>query len=117
MSAFLYGDVDEEIYIKQPIGYQDDTNRVCRLKRSLSRCWNRKFDDFMVSLKFVQSREDPCVYIRGNESRKIIVALYVDDGLVVSKSDREMKVFIEELKSKFKVIGKELTYFLGLEIS
>lgn len=117
-TAFLYGNVNEEIYMKQPIGYQDGTNRVCRLKRSLyglkqaSRCWNHKFDDFMVRLKFAQSREDPCVYIRGNESRKIIVALYVDDGLVVSKSDQEMKIFIEELKLKFKVIGKELTYFL-----
>lgn len=48
-TAFLYGDLDEVIYMKQPTGYEDGTNRVCMLKKSLyglkqaPRCWNRKF--------------------------------------------------------------------------
>ena len=122
-AAFLYGDVNEEIYMRQPIGYSDNSDRVCRLKRSLyglkqaSRCWNRKFDDFMISLKFKPSNEDPCVYIRRHESYKLIVALYVDDGLVISTSKDQMGVFIEELRSKFKIVAKELSYFLGLQIS
>ncbi|KAK7603621.1 hypothetical protein V9T40_003620 [Parthenolecanium corni] len=119
-TAFLYGAVDEEIYMHQPVGFEDDTNRVCRLNRSLyglkqaSRCWNQKFDKFMVSLGFMQSKEDPCVYIRHH---KVIVALYVDDGLVVSTNQEELDNFLDELRSKFKIVAKELNYFLGLEIS
>lgn len=122
-TAFLYGDVNEEIYMKQPIGYSDGTNRVCRLQRSLYglkqalRCWNQKFDDFMVSLKFQQRREDPCLYICHSGSNKIIVTLYVDDGLIASTSAHEMEVFISKLQSNFKIVASELTYFLGLEIS
>lgn len=119
-SAFLNGDINEEIYMHQPIGFEDKTNRVCRLNRSLYslkqalRCWNQKFDQFMVNLGFVQSREDPCVYIRHH---KVIVALYVDDGLAVSTNQEELDNLINELRSKFKIVAKELNYFLGLEIT
>lgn len=34
-TAFLYGDLNEEIYMKQPVGYEDGTARVCRLEESL----------------------------------------------------------------------------------
>lgn len=48
-TAFLYGKIDETIYMQQPKGYEDGTKRVCRLNRSLyglkqaSRCWNHRF--------------------------------------------------------------------------
>jgi len=122
-TAFLYGDLSEDIYMQQPEGYEDGTNRVCLLKRSLyglkqsSRCWYQKFHDFMIQLKFVQSLEDPCVYIRQKVSSKIIVALYVDDGLCVATNQQELDVFIRELESSFKIVAKELSYFLGLEIT
>lgn len=122
-AAFLYGDISETIYMRQPEGFEDGTNRVCKLKRSLyglkqaSRCWNQKFDDFMGSLNFVQSKEDPCLYVRHKNAVKIFVALYVDDGLVASNSSSEIETFISELQSKFKIVAKELTYFLGLEIT
>ncbi len=122
-TAFLYGDVKEEIYMKQPMGYSDGVNRVCCLNRSLhglkqaSRCWNRKFYDFMLNQKFERSCEDPCVYIRNRASNKIVVALYEDDGIVASINCQDMQVFVSELRSQFKIIAKELTYFLGIEIS
>ena len=52
-TAFLYGDLEEKIYVKQLTGYDDGTGRVCRLKRSLyglkqsPRCWNKRFGKFM----------------------------------------------------------------------
>ena len=51
-TAFLYGTLDEIIYMKQPQGYEDGTDRVCKLTKSLyglkqsPRCWNKRFKDF-----------------------------------------------------------------------
>lgn len=122
-TAFLYGDIEEIIFMNQPEGYEDGTKRVCRLKRSLyglkqaPRCWYRKFDDFMVSLGFRTSNEDPCVYIRRRKTEKIIIALYVDDGLIAATNRSDLNHFIEELQSRFKIVVKGATFFLGFEIN
>lgn len=48
-TAFLYGDLEEEIYMQQPIGYEDGTKRVCKLQKGIyglrqaPRCWNKRF--------------------------------------------------------------------------
>ena len=71
VTAFLNGTLDEEIYMQQPEGYVEPGKEelVCRLKKSLyglkqsPRCWNNDFKEFMLSLGFVQSVADPCVFI------------------------------------------------------
>lgn len=93
-TAFMYGELEETIYMEQPRGYGDGTERVCRLQKSLyglkqaSRCWNRKFRDFLFKLRFKQSNADPCLHILMKEGRIILVILYVDDGLVVERSSK-----------------------------
>jgi len=70
-TAFLNGELDEEIYMQQPDGYQvsGKENLVCRLKKSLyrlkqaPRCWNRALNEFMMQAGFVQSNADPLVFI------------------------------------------------------
>ena len=72
VTAFLNGTLDEEIYMEQPEGYVEPGKEelVCRLKKSLyglkqsPRCWNIVFKEFMLSLGFVPSVADPCVFIR-----------------------------------------------------
>ena len=71
ISAFLTGELEEEIYMQQPDGYiqPDKEDMVCRLKKSLyglkqsPRCWNRVFSEYMESIDFKQSTADPCVYV------------------------------------------------------
>lgn len=59
-TAFLNGVIEENIYMDQPEGFEDDTDRVCKLHRSLyglkqsPRCWNEKFRDVMINLGFQQ---------------------------------------------------------------
>ena len=121
-TAFLNGSLEEEIFMKQPEGFEDGTKRVCKLKRSLyglkqaPRCWNKCVHDFLISTSFKQSEADPCLYIRNKEGRKLMLALYVDDGLVASSDKSDCYAFIEELKGRFKITAKPASYFLGLEL-
>jgi hypothetical protein len=122
-TAFLYGELEEEIYMQQPSGFDDGSGRVCRLRKSLyglkqaPRCWNKRLYDFLRSRDFEQSEADPCVFVRHRGKQKIIIALYVDDGLVAATSEQEAELLIAELKSEFQVKAKEASYFLGLEIN
>ncbi|KAL2243405.1 UNVERIFIED_CONTAM: Retrovirus-related Pol polyprotein from transposon TNT 1-94 [Sesamum indicum] len=91
-TAFLHGDLDENIYICQPAGFVDESKPdfVCLLKKSLYglkqslRQWNKKFDSFMQSLKFNRSHYDHCLYFKHVHDSPIFLVLYVDDMLIAS---------------------------------
>ena len=70
-SAFLNGNLEEEVYMSQPEGFQvkGKEHLVYRLKRSFyglkqaPRCWNMTLDNLLKSMGFVQTKSDPCLYI------------------------------------------------------
>ena len=68
-SAFLLGDLKEEIYMKQPKGYIEDSSLVCKLRKYLyglkqaPRAWYSKMDAFLMSHKFERCRSDYNVYM------------------------------------------------------
>lgn len=122
-TAFLYGSIDEEIFMKPPEGYNDNTGLVCKLTRSLyglkqaPRCWNNCIQGFLQNVGFKQSEADPCLFVRRREEKMIILALYVDDGLIACSDEEEAQRFLTELKERFKIKSKSANYYLGLEIS
>lgn len=83
-TAFLYGELEEIIYIQQPEGYDDATDRVCRLRKSLyglkqaSRCGHSRIGKFLLSLGFKQSKEDPCLDIKIMHGKRLILVLHVE---------------------------------------
>lgn len=122
-TAFLYGELEEEIYMNQPEGYSDKSEKVCRLKRSLyglkqaPRCWNKRFGGFLKSLGFNVSEADPCLFVKDNNNReKVFIALYVDDGLVAARQKKDLEWLLTELQKEFKITWKKAEYFLGLQI-
>lgn len=121
-TAFLYGELEETIYMKQPEGYDDGTEKVCELEKSLyglkqaPRCWNKRFGGFLLKLGFKASNADPCLFIKEENGKKLILGLYVDDGLVAATDQRDLEVFLENLRGEFKIVSKKAVYFLGLEI-
>ncbi|GFW24360.1 retrovirus-related Pol polyprotein from transposon TNT 1-94 [Trichonephila clavipes] len=108
--------------MKQPEGFKDGSGRVCKLKRSLyglkqsPRCWNKCFGQFLTDLGFKASEADPCLYIRERKGRKLLIVLYVDDGLIAATDQQDSEMFIKELKTKFKISVGKVSCFLGLEI-
>lgn len=121
-TAFLNGDLSETVYMKQPIGFSDGTNKVCKLSKSLyglkqaSRCWNEKFTHFIKVFKFVQSNADPCVFIRKTNGETIVLAIYVDDGLLAATNESCFRPVIDFLSKHFEVKELEAKCYLGLQI-
>lgn len=70
-TAFLNSPFEEDIYMQQPEGYEDGSDRVCYLKKGLyelkqaPRNWNNRFNDFVMSHGFRQSEADSCVFVKG----------------------------------------------------
>jgi hypothetical protein len=68
-TAFLQGELDEVIYMKQPEGYvdQERPDHVCKLNRSIyglkqaARCWNSAIDTFLISNGYRKLNADPCI--------------------------------------------------------
>ena len=123
-TAFLYGSLKEDIYMKQPQGYEDGTNRVCKLLKSLyglkqsPRCWTERFTKFISNLKFYQSNADPCFYFYTEDDKLMLMTIYVDDGLVVASDESLIDKFFSDLNREFKITSsKEVKSFLGLEIN
>lgn len=121
-TAFLYGDLEEDIYMAQPKGFEEESGAVCKLKKSLyglkqaPRCWNKRFGDFLAKEGFRASCADPCLFVRIRNERKTILAIYVDDGLIASSCEHELDEFMHSLEEEFKITSKEADYYLGLEI-
>ena len=97
-SAFLNGDLDEEVYMTQPEGFKvkGREHLVCRLKRSLyglkqaPRCWNMTLDRQLKKMGFIQTNSDPCLYT-SSEGELFIIAVYVDDILLATKSSERLE--------------------------
>ena len=93
-TAFLHGDLKEEIYIDQLEGFKvkGKEHMICKLKKSMyslkqaSRQWYKKFDSFMVGHGYTRTNADHCVYVRKFPNGKfVILLLYVDDMLIVGQ--------------------------------
>nr|KAJ0211099.1 hypothetical protein LSAT_V11C400217220 [Lactuca sativa] len=90
-TAFLNGDLDVEIYMKQPEGFvmPGNEHKVCKLKKSLyglkqaTKQWHQKFDEVVLSNGFALNQPDKCVYSKFDTFGKgVMICLYVDDMLI-----------------------------------
>eukprot|EP00253_Pinus_taeda_P009585 PITA_09585 len=123
-SAFLHGDLHEEIYMEQHIGFiQTNSSLVCRLKKSLyglkqaPRAWYAKMDSFLLESGFSRCHFDNTVYTKKVGKSLLTLVLYVDD-LILTGSDPNLINHVKSsLKEKFEMrdLG-HLHYFLGLQV-
>jgi len=122
-TAFLYGDLEEEIFMDQPEGFDDGSSQVCLLKKVLyglkqaPRSWNRKFHAFLSSFGLTRSQADQCIYHSINREGEIILALYVDDGLACSSSVSLINRMLHEMKKQFEITVESPDCFVGLQLT
>lgn len=93
-TAFLHGEIEEDIYMDQPQGYEvaGKEDKLCKLVKPMyglkhaPRQWNKCFDQCMIKHGFVKSEFDLCIYYKKlGEGEFIYLFLYVDDMLLVAK--------------------------------
>ncbi|GJW50379.1 zinc finger, CCHC-type containing protein [Tanacetum coccineum] len=125
-TAFLNGDLDEEVYMKQPEGFvmPGNEHKVCKLVKSLyglkqaPKQWHQKFDEVVLSSGFHLNQSDKCVYSKFDSSGKgVIICLYVDDMLIFGTDQNQVDKTKKFLSSKFsmKDMG-EADVILGIKI-
>eukprot|EP00253_Pinus_taeda_P031693 PITA_31693 len=123
-TSFLNGNIEEEVYIEQPKGFDtfDHESHVCRIKRALyglkqaPRAWYTRIDNYFTGLGFTKSEADANLYHIMVEGKPLIIVLYVDD-LILIGYDQLIKSCKEDLAREFKMKDMGLMhYFLGMEV-
>jgi hypothetical protein len=113
--------------MKQPEGYTQAGKEelVCKLNKSLyglkqaPRCWNLNLDEFLTSkLGFKKSLKDEAIYLKGKDKEQVIIAVYVDDLLIMSQSDPKIQEVKKALNKNYEMqdLGLASTV-LGIKIS
>ncbi|RVX07381.1 Retrovirus-related Pol polyprotein from transposon RE2 [Vitis vinifera] len=124
-NAFLHGDLEEEVYMKLPPGFErSDPNLVCRLRKSLyglkqaPRCWFAKLVTTLKGYGFLQSYFDYSLFTYTKGNVQINVLVYIDDLIISGNDSAALKTFKAYLSDCFKMkdLGI-LKYFLGIEVA
>ncbi|GJS39185.1 retrovirus-related pol polyprotein from transposon TNT 1-94 [Tanacetum coccineum] len=125
-TAFLNGNLREEVYVSQPDGFvdPDKPNHVYKLKKALyglkqaPRAWYDMLSSFLISNDFSKGSVDPTLFIRREGNDLILVQIYVDDIIFAASTPELCDLFAKIMCSKFKMsmMGK-ISFFLGLQIS
>ena len=108
-TAFLHGDLDEDIYMSQPEGFivQEQKSLVCKLRKSLyglkqaPRQWYKKFDSFMCRTGFKRCETDHYYYVKFFDNSYIILLQYIDDMLITGASIEEINNLKKQLSKQF----------------
>jgi hypothetical protein len=122
-TAYLNGDLEEDIYMTQPEGYVKG-DYVCKLQRSLyglkqsGRAWYDKINTTFIKLGFSRSNADPSVYSRISRSEVLYVAIYVDDLMIIGNDLKAIAKLKDELSRLFKMkdLGN-IHYILGIKMT
>ncbi|GJX80265.1 retrovirus-related pol polyprotein from transposon TNT 1-94, partial [Tanacetum coccineum] len=125
-TAFLNGELKEEVYVHQPEGFVDPErpHHVYRLKKALyglkqaPRAWYDTLSKFLLAQGFSKGVVDPTLFIRKTGKHTLHVQIYVDDIIFASTDPKDCDRFSNEMSSKFQMsMMGQISFFLGLQIS
>jgi len=124
-TAFLKGDLEEEIYMEQPEGFVKarEEHLVCKLQKTIyglkqsPRAWNKKLHDELQQLGFSRCEADHSVYSQEGQRGVVFLLVYVDDIIIITDNAAAMQACKDALSSKFTMTDLgETNHFLGMEV-
>ncbi|GJR14873.1 retrovirus-related pol polyprotein from transposon TNT 1-94 [Tanacetum coccineum] len=124
-STFLYGTIEEEVYITQPPGFKDPDHpdKVYKVAKALyglhqtPRAWYETLANYLLGNGFKRGKIDQTLFIKKQKGDIFLVQVYVDD-IIFGSTNKDLCTGFEKLMNdKFQMssIG-ELTFFLGLQV-
>ncbi|GJT23841.1 ribonuclease H-like domain-containing protein [Tanacetum coccineum] len=124
-SAFLYGQIEEEVYVCQPPGFEDPDHpdKVYKVVKALyglhqaPRAWYDTLATYLLSNGFQRGQIDQTLFIKSQKGHILLVQIYVDDIIFGSTKKELCDEFEKLMKDKFQMSSMgELTFFLGLQV-
>ncbi|MCO5580873.1 hypothetical protein L7F22_034745 [Adiantum nelumboides] len=123
-TAFLNGDLQEEVYVSQPSGFvvKGQEQKVCRLRKALyglkqaPRAWYEKIHTYLIGQGFQNSPTESTLYVKKRDAVLIMLTLYVDDMLLTGNNENENATFKDALQKTFEMFDLGLLhYYLGIQ--
>ncbi|GJU18189.1 putative ribonuclease H-like domain-containing protein [Tanacetum coccineum] len=124
-SAFLYGTIEEEVYVSQPPGFVDPDHpkKVYKVVKALyglhqaPRAWYATLSTFLEKHGYRRGTIDKTLFIKKDKKDIILVQIYVDDIIFGSTKKSWSDEFEALMKGRFQMSAMgELTFFLGLQV-
>ena len=124
-SAFLNGIINEEVFVKQPPGFEDENfpEHVFKLKKALyglkqaPRAWYERLSTFLIESGFSRGKVDTTLFRKDKNSKFILVQIYVDDIIFGATDESLCKDFSNLMQKEFEMsLMGELKFFLGLQV-
>jgi hypothetical protein len=125
-TAFLNGELEEEVYMYQATGLEEPGKEhlVCKLNKALyglkqaPRAWYKRLTNFLQEKGFTKCLVDSCIWTKKIKGETCIIGIYVDDLMIISKSMSNVNTIKDLLKNEFKCkdLG-EIHHLLGLKIT
>ncbi|GKB91073.1 putative ribonuclease H-like domain-containing protein, partial [Tanacetum coccineum] len=124
-SAFLYGKIEEEVYVCQPPGFEDLNfpNRVYKVEKALYglhqalRAWYETLSTYMLDNRFQRGKIDKTLFIKRHKGDILLVQVYVEDIIFGLKKKELCFAFEKLMHEKFQISSMgELTFFLRLQV-
>ncbi|GJY70918.1 putative ribonuclease H-like domain-containing protein, partial [Tanacetum coccineum] len=125
-SAFLYGKIEEEVYVFQPPGFEDPEfpDRVYKVEKALyglhqdSKAWYETLSTYLSDNEFQRGQIDKTLFIKKVKGDILLVQVYVDDIIFGSTRNEMCTEFEKMMHNKFQMSSMgELTFFLGLQVT
>nr|GEY09827.1 hypothetical protein [Tanacetum cinerariifolium] len=123
-SAFLYGTIEEEVYVCQPLGFEDPDypDKVYMVVKSLyglhqaPRAWYETLTNYLLENGLQRGKINQTLFIKKQKVDILLVQVYVDDFIFSSTNKELCKAFEKLMKDKFQMSSTgKLTFFLGLQ--
>nr|GEV06182.1 putative ribonuclease H-like domain-containing protein [Tanacetum cinerariifolium] len=124
-STFLYGTIEEEVYVCQPPRFKDPDypDKVYKVVKALyglhqaPRAWYETLANYLLENGFQRGKIDQTLFIKRQKGDILLVQIYVDDIIFGSTNNDFCKSFEKLIKDKFQMSSMgELTFFLSLQV-
>jgi hypothetical protein len=119
-TAFLYSNVQEDIFVEQPHGLRDNSGRVCKLNKVLyslkqsPQIWYKTFLQFLHKAGFTPLDTDHSVFVKDS----IYIAVYVDDLLLIGLDKTDIQQIKDQLSQRFSMTDLgPIVYYLGMTVT